>query len=746
MTNTRSDNEFTQSRLLNTLDVFMKSRLRSEAEMFPNHSNDVRPQPLMSWLNDFSVSPSFKNRYYDLTRSVVWMMKVKQCWFDFLGIKKAKGQPRPFIEPFPFKLCMCYPIAGAHSPPETVKKTVLSPLHRSPSDPYSKRSRPYRKTSSSLSTPLSSPGFAKIHKSRSAASVNIPVLPADVLDKTIEPSFPSNTIESDSEISLRNLREDMVSIDNSVVSSGLGNSGTDVCSSTLYSSERYFNSTSGVESDESEESSVDAPGFDYKENGQRNTKNALDVLVEISSVLNMKFDHYQYVFLMRLQQSFVALRDVLYTDLEKFDNQRKISQENVAEATQSSDSGIFVSVISKGAEVVMFVPAPNDDPSQNNDEIFKSNLSPSMNTSSKQFKDDCETSFSPSNNIPLVESQIMLKDNEFRTFDHSMGLDVISNDAVIIEHKKLFNSETESDDIANDLTLCNDESLLNTHRRYRDAERRISNVIIKMKSFECSVAMKDKDLAFKLLGSGCDVSDTYHETLKTRANSKVTSSIDMKNENTGSRNGPGELRLRFAMGATIDQSLEGAIENGVATLILNNLEVPLLMSSVEGVLECIQDEVEVSKPVMPLNGNFKNLQLNITSDIPPRLLSLKPSLPLNVHIDHMSVIRKGDGSIQINATEDRKQNLYRTYDGFLLMSDEMIEKLRGECNEATSKVEALQRQNLSLLSELQSFKEIKDNAEHERDCLLATVEKLTEELTKSNEEYEKMSASMSYDK
>ncbi len=197
------------------------------------------------------------------------------------------------------------------------------------------------------------------------------------------------------------------------------------------------------------------------------------------------------------------------------------------------------------------------------------------------------------------------------------------------------------------------------------------------------------------------------------------------------------------MGSTIDETVPGAAENGVAKIMLSDVLVPLLMSNVDGLLECVQDEVEIPPPFMPITVDIKNLRLDITSDTPPRLLSLPPALPLNVHIDQATITRAGDGEVQINVPKGpvvsaTRQNLHRTHEGHLVTSDEMIESLREESNEMTARVASIRSENVRLLNELQVSNEITESLESERDRLLVTVERLTDELVKSNREYDRM--------
>ena len=157
--NTRIGCEFKQSDLINTLEVFLRSKLYSKPEAFPNNPRDVLPLPKVAWLNDFSVCSGVEtiecflnglNENFTGTHtSVVWMLNTRQCWCDFIGVQETGGRPRPFVEPFPLRLCMCYPISNfnrakcAHHVSSSniphkhylTKPTDLA-LHRSPSEPY----------------------------------------------------------------------------------------------------------------------------------------------------------------------------------------------------------------------------------------------------------------------------------------------------------------------------------------------------------------------------------------------------------------------------------------------------------------------------------------------------------------------------------------------------------------------------------------------------------------------------------
>ena len=777
VSNTRTGLQFKQCDLVNTLEVFLKSQLYTNNEVFPNDGSDVKPLPQMAWLNDFSLCSGVANieNGGDVTdghHSVVWMLNARQCWCEFVGIEETNGRSRPFIEPFPLNLCMCYPIARVDRRPtrlplhdnnmssEHVQSSTVIPLHRSPSDPYCRQAKQHRKSSSTKSTPLSSPSFAKIHKSRSAASVNIPVLSSDLHDNIV-PGLSPNVSESGSEESMSSYMEDSVisgsiqsissnSIRNGKVSTSstgsnkpVSNNGMSIADSresSVYRTTPFVSSTSGVESDGSGDSFLekDSPRANCAENKQDDHECALSILLNIPDSLAIKLDHYQFVFLMRLQESFVKLRDVLFSDLEKFDVQRRKLQGKDSEEIPADDPGILVSLISKGAEVVLLVPAPNVDLSQTQDQnsiaSHNRNISPNVVEQLELIdaEDDLKAvedyQFSPRDNEKLLEAD-----------DHDEHF--IPDDTVVKPNVVAHPGSGSESSSANTSTFGSDYSLLQagtgSERSYE--ARDISTVTITGTSLECSVAMKNDDFAFKLLACGCDVTEGYHENLEVYLNPKGN---HLKEPRTTS-SGCGELRLRYAMGSTVDQSMLGAVENGVVNLMLSDVSVPLRMSNVDGLLECVQDEVEVPALLMPAIIDIKNLRLNITSDTPLRLLSLPQSLPLNVHIDHGTITRTGSGEIQINGPmgsvpSSAGKSFHRTADGLLVTSDEMIERLREESNEMTARVASIRHENVRLLNELQVSNETKECLENERDKLLVTVERLTEELVKSNRDYDKM--------
>lgn len=765
VSNTRIGPEFKQSDLFNTLEVFLKSQLYGNGEVFPNDINDVKPLPPMSWLNDFSLFSGTDNVGNILRddstngqHSAVWMLNARECWCDFVGIEEANGRPRPFIEPFPLNMLMCYPIPRVNCHPhkfsldvEYPKNSAVSTLRRSPSDPHCRQTKPYRKTSSTKSTPLSSPFFPRIHKSRSAASVNIPVLSSDRLDNLM-PGLSPNISENGSEGSSSSLTEDSaVSGSNHFVTSNTvrnenrkngvesKNSAVNIEMATIepqrdsvYRTIPFVSSISGIESDGSgefyhEEELKESlrPEFSTNE-----AECGLSILLNVPKALAVKFDHYQFVFLMRLQESFVALKDVLFSDLEKFDIQRQKVQEKVSEGVGNGDTGILLSLVSKGAEVVLFVPAPNIDESRNQDE----NCSKSHDRGP-----------SPVEASGLVEADLEVMKNDLCSprddeqllygveTDHTrMPEDTMVSKTMPVSHQRNA-SETSS---VNTSTCGSEYSQSNAgtdgERSYVD--RDVSTVTITGTSVECSITVKNDDFAFKLIASGCDITESYHDSLEAYLSQK--SKVSMATASKGC----GEVKLRYAMGSTVDQTMTGAVENGVARLKLSDVLVALLMSNIDGILECVEDELDVPPPFMPAVIDVRNLRLKIISDTPPRLLSTRPPLPLNLHIDRATITRTGEGEIQLHNVRApaTRQSLYRTHDGLLVTADEMIERLRGESIEMTSRVASIRSENVRLLNELQVASELKESIQNERDKMLSTVERLTEELVKSNREYNKM--------
>ena len=751
-------------------------------DVFPNDVSDVKPLPQTAWLNDFSLCSgilNIENVCGDVPGnhwSVVWMLNARQCWCDFIGIEETKGRARPFIEPFPLRLCMCYPIARIMERPtqlslqdvntlsEHSQESSMNALRRSPSDPYCKQAKSYRKSSSTRSTPLSSPGFAKVHKSPSATSVNIPLLPLDLRDKTIM-GISSNISKSGSEESTSSFTEDSItsgstaSISSNSFRSNLNGKINTESGSSIKLRENiamltgdsrggsasrtnpFVSSTSEIEFDASGDSRLDknSPRSKLAENGQQDDPECtLSILLHIPDALAITLDHYQFVFLMRLQESFVTLRNVLFADLEKFDGQRRKLQEKTTDACAPVDPGILFSLVSKGAEVVLLVPAPNVEQSQCESEncTESHDVDPSDN--------GYEQSESIEADIKLQDYEISPRDNEklLEADDSNEHLVKTEDGTVDVRPSSVVHEQNESENSsANASTFGTDYSLLTagTNSERSSACRDVSTITITATSLECSVAIKSDDFAFRLLTNGCDINESYHESLVGYLNSKLKCP---KSHRMPSK-GYGELRLRYAMGSTVDKEMTGAVENGVAHLMLSDFVVPLLMSNVDGLLECVQDEVEVPQPFMPAIIDLKNIRFDITSDTPPRLLSLPQPLPLNVHIDQGTIMRTGEGEIQMNVpwgpvASATRQNLYRTHEGQLVTSDKMIERLREESNEMTSRVSAIRCENVRLLSELQVSNELKECLKNERDKLLETVERLTDELVKSNREYDRM--------
>lgn len=795
VTNTRIGSEFKQCDLVNTLESFLRSKLYTESEVFPNDSRDVKPLPQVAWLNDFSICSGVENierflngvkeDYSTNHTSVVWMLNTRQCWCDFVGVEEANGRPRPFIEPFPIRLCMCYPILGANQratatiqhelqtearqksngTQERLKPSCV-PLHRSPSDPYCKQPRPYSQNSSTRSTPLSSPGFARVHKSRSATSVNIPVLASDLRNMPTTIAQPSRSSslsasQSGSEGSCDSFFEDTGSGSAQSLSSKsyfteepMGkqpSSSSQISKTTPFV---YNNGGAELMSDVSTEQGYEGtPSIVGNANNQK-TECVLSILLYVPGLLAIKLDHFQFVFLMRLQESFLTLRDVLFADVEKFDVQRKKLAEKdrvISQETGTTGQGILLSVVSKGAEVVLLVPAPNGEQTdthleKDNEELpsdaeIKSEngrasvgglseevgagndavpASDNSETIRRVSKDSGKMLTSEVNEWPVVGHERLV-----RTSEDPVELGSVEQSGHIRSSSET--SSTNTSIFGSEFSLhTGGSSSMASEKSYR-AGRDVCTVTIHGTSFECLLTSDGDDFAFKLLASGCELKEGYQQNLEAFLAQKVKKE---SKETLHSSQNRGEIRLRYALGSTIDQSLEGAVENGVAHLLLSDVMVCILMSNLDGVLECVQDEVEIPPPFMPAVIDINDLNLTINSDTPLRLVSLPPTLPLNLHIDRGTITRSGNGDFEIHTTPLVTESVG--------ISKEISEKFKMESNQMESRVATLRNENGRLLKELEMSKEAQECLENERDRLLVTVERLTDELVRSNREHDKM--------
>ena len=795
--NTRVGKEFKQCDLVNTLEAFVQTELYTRNEMFPNDGRDVKPLSQVAWLNDFSVCSGVetierflndvKEDYSKMATSVVWMLNAKQCWCDFIGVDEANGRPRPFVEPFPLRLCMCYPIAFAtHPPPSSVqyqaetkstteesKRHVLS-LHRTPSDPYSAQPRVYGRSSASStrSTPVS-PGFARIHKSRSATSVNIPVLASDVEKVQASPTYLN---QASSLNASRSTSEDG-SGDSYFEDTGSGSaqsipSRSDVsiitamaASSDNQNANTISNSTSGTESDGSAEH-----GYERNNGVLSITKPEsncrLSLLLYIPSIVCVKLDHFQFVFLMRLQETFVSLSDTLSADFERFEIQRNKRQEKdliSRDEPRSQDRGIVVSLVSRGAQVSLLVPAPTGEQqdttaetepveeSCDNDKSENDHLLPNVTRPSEELDHGSETTAVHQTKDSGYENDHCISNDVGTVITAEVGdwtivdeqrsrrssMDPVEKRADEGRHKRSPSNCSSGNASTNGSEFSLQTGGSMASEKSFDTSRSVSTVTIHGNSLECSIAINDDDFAFKLVASGCELKECFHKNLEVFLSQKIKK---LSKEIPRDAMKSGQIHLRYAMGSTVEQSLDGAVEKGVAHLSLNNVIATILMSNLDGLLECVQDEIAFPPPFMPVIIDLEDFNIAVNSDTPPRLLSIPPSLPLNLHVDQGTITRtaEGDFDIKVHSTPFVATSCEHHPSKELLEKSKEMEILKVESDNMASRMASVRNKNIRLLKELEISKEAKECVENERDRLLVTIERLTEELIRSNREQDEL--------
>lgn len=845
--NTRIGSEFKQGDLVSTLETFLESNLYTQNEMFPNDVRDVSPLPQFAWLNDFSICSGVETielflngvqeDYTGVAASAVWMLNARQCWCDFIGVDEANGRPTPFVEPFPLRLCLCYPIlspsrplpvaqtanqsstdvhgqaenrnvnvqynnqpsADTHSQAETHKSstsvgylstTDVLRLHRTPSDPYCKQPQRYGRNSSAstTTTPLSSPGFAKVHKSRSAASVNIPVLASDIPNvhgAILKPSSSLSLSASQSgseDESCDSFFEDTGSESAQSIPSRTNSMKELVGKRLSYESPIYR--TTPVVRNSSDTDSMSDSSAELKSHlnnsvlrdsdrsyNKTSTKCGLSVLLDIPSVVAVKLDHFQFVFLMRLQESFVTLRDVLYADLEKFETQRrKLCEKDcvLSEETYSEDRGIVISLVSKGAEVSLHVPAPTgEEPETKLEKETAEELNDVDTKSGTNFRAQSlrEGGLSEEFGVENVDVKVWQtkhineKNNSGISENPSKELTSVEDSWTVVEQDRSFRiqedsaegrpvkrpphecsvsdtSSTQTSKFGSEFSLQTGGSMA-IEQSYRG--RDVSTVTIRGNSLECLVAMSEDDFACKLIAGGCDLVEGSQQNLEAFYTQKVGKEAKQAPNDSGKC---GKISLRYALGSTVDQTLDGAVEKGVAHVEVSNVLASILMSNLDGVLECIQDELVFPPPFLPVVVDIRDLNITLNGNTPPRLLSIPPSVPTTLRVDRARVKRTANGEFEVKVdpkpSNTYPEQLYHTTDGLSVDNKEMVERLGAENSKMASRLNSVRKENLRLMKELEISREARESLENERDRLLVTVKRLTDELVNSNREHDEL--------
>lgn len=740
-------------------------------------------------------------------------MNVDQFWVDFLGVTSNKNRPMPLVEAIPLRLWICTPLTKVPiETSKQSSQTSLDFLGDSSSRKGSVDSNRIPQPSSAASSPgcqrahhvtipssfhasVSSPNLKGTNKDdfgRTGDKAEIIGSPPVVSSLPASPRFRDSGFSSLSESKAVNndnrkspnvdclsqtlsdsldkvangdvTAEDCLTLDRKSSHDSLDGKLSPMCIFTEHEAQTGKKSPGTIPNGGSNVSAHEGPSELRKTFGScsSNEDDQLgafpmdDIKVADMSVLalvpvnvNIQMDHFQFLFLMRLQEMIVKLQEQL-----DIDRQHHIAETCDKPTTQGSPRVTF-SVLGKRAEVNIILP-PSPDPALNTRGA----------SSASSFLDP---GFVSDNEIATPDVPVDIVQDKLRSDTPDLKNSVTVADVTSgLEGRGSALSMSESTD--GWLPQDGDKNVLKTRRgsdascassqlgtsvdsRSRSSSRgsRSSRVVsvftAEGNDIHFGLQMDGDDMAIKLTVQELKIDEKGNLNFEKYLNQKSfkTTQDDDITVPKPLPSSPPTVSVRAEFGPGAERNTPSAGERGFAHVLLSNVGLSLFMSNIEGLSECFDDEILL--PKMPFFVEMKSSSICVKDDKPPRLLSAIPPLPLNVTMENIAIYRNQDEVINIrplNILQNAREPSVDERDAVALhpVVSRQLSRTTSDLSlaESVSSRSDNDSEKECLKAQLSVSRAALHAVQDERQALLKTIERLQYELSMSNREQDRLQA------
>ncbi|KAK3746692.1 hypothetical protein QZH41_018916 [Actinostola sp. cb2023] len=519
---------------------------------------------------------------------------------------------------------------------------------------------------------------------------------------------------------------------------------------------KAFGSYSSAE----EENLSDYPGDAFKVAN-------MSLLAMVPANFSVQLDHFQFIFLLRLQEMMVKLQEQL--DLER----RNHIAATCDKPTAPSPSITF-SILAKRGEVNIILP-PGPDLALNSrgpssassylDPGFVSDneiVTPEVDTHEKSLRDTPlrDTLRGTSlRDTPDIITETNVQNKSSRT-DLLPVSDVISgpegrgsalsicesNDGWLPQDGDKNVSKTRRGSDAScgssQLGTSVDSSARSSARSARSG-RVVSVFSAEGNDIHIGMHMEGDNMAVKVTVQEMNIDEKGNMNFEKYLNQK---SFKAPRENTTTvpqplPSTPPMITVRAEFGPGAERNTPSAGERGFAHAQMSNLAFSLMMSNIESLSDCFDDEILL--PKMPFYAEMKSSNVSIKDDKPARLLSAPPPLPLNVNLENLSIFRDQDGIINIRAI-NTPPDLREPVE--VVPLQRLVSRQLSRTTSDLSLAESVSSRSDNdserecLKAQLSVSRAALHAVQDERQALLKTIERLQYELSMSNREQDRLQA------
>ena len=708
----------------------------------------------------------------------MWCLSAEQVWLDFLGIEEVKKRPMPFIDAVPVQIWIATPLPSngdnstgvqsavrrtqsanrLHSPPLHPRSSseLVSPKRKASEPVLTTKNRSHTTASSLLST--TSNGLCNSDPSinprtfEALASRSLEDGPPPAYEPRNEPHKPAPVV-----------REPPPAYET------LTHNGP---------------SLPGVPLEEAPPLPEKAPIPEDTLNGlseamghanqELNLESRADVsfLIHIPQCVSVQLDHFQFIFLLRLQEMLIKLQE----DLEKC----KATQSNdVCTLTQPSDDqpALYFSILTQGMDFnIVLPPAPDSDvsrlerhPSQNTSRNASSLSSyldtggvldsgcqspevldfktPSRTDSEEAPRKDGSVSFENHNPKASQELVPSSRPSSAQSASHTSGRASAASApdsdgwlVVPVSDKSttgLTQSRTDSD-----FSSQLDSNMSKTTSSDKDSEKEhkepkmVSILSIGGEEVEVGIHFQGYDKVLKMISPEIKLEELGVINFEKYLNQKSFRRSLTKNTVRPTSEGAPMVYMRAEFGPSAERNEPTAGERGFMHVKVNGVNGTLLVSTLSSLADCVEDEVLI--PPMPFLIEVNNSRVSINNDLPPTLVSAPLAIPVDLSVENISLRRTHDGVFHIKplsgddslGRENDQVTMPMTRQESINASQLSLSDSASVC----SRTESLENEKQCLVAQMAVSRATLQSLQDERDALLKTIERLQQELSFSNRE------------
>lgn len=686
-------------------------------------------------------------------------------WLDFLGIEEVKNRPMPFIDAVPIQIWIATPLptqdddsTAIHSAVRRTQSTsrLHSPAHgRSSSEIFSpkrKASEPVISVKSRANTAAPSllsttpNGLCNSDPNMSPNPPEALTSVSPVLDGPPPAYEPSN----DSHKSVPVVSEPPPPYE-TLTHNGPNLSGAPLEEAPSLPekaplSEGTLNGLSETEGRSSQE--LDSA-----------TKADASFLIHIPQCASMQLDHFQFIFLLRLQEMLIKLQE----DLEK----DKLTQSNDgSELNESGDAqpSVFFSILARGVDVnIVLPPAPD-----NHDDVSRMETDPSQNTSRNasslssyldtggvldsgcqspdviDFKTpsrtDSEEAAPRKDGSVSCETRPSSAQSACHTSGRASVASAPDSDGWLVvpasdkSTSDRVQSRTDSNASNFSSQLDSKDSSSKDVEKERKDPKMVSILSIEGEEVEIGIHLQGYDKVIKIVCPELKLEELGVINFEKYLNQKsFRKSLAAKTAVPSTSEGPSMACIRVEFGPSAERYESTAGERGFMHAKVNGVNSALLMSTLGSMAECFEDEVLL--PPMPFLVEVNNSRVSINNDLPPTLVSAPLPIPVDLSVENISIRRAHDGVFHIKPlsgddSQARESEQPITRQESINASQLSLSDSASVC----SRAESLENEKQCLVAQMAVSRATMQSLQEERDALLKTIERLQQELSFSNRE------------